>query len=159
MKKIGKLINLVLPFIVISGIIFLLWLLIILINISFPQVNPDSVLASILDIDFGKFLTVSIITSSFFTLIFSLIRMLFFHPKLEKYNIEELIYRFFTIGYALSIIIPMLTVLSYDQFDIIISSLSFIAIFSFVLPKKSIKKFYEKNIKYSEHDREDEQNY
>lgn len=156
MKKIGKLISFISPFIIISGIIGLFWMLFELINITFPQINPNSVLANILEIDVRKFLIVSIITSTSLISIFALIRMLFFHSKLEKYKIEKFITNVFAVSYALSIIIPMFAVLSYDQFDIIISSLSFIAIFSFVLPKKSIKSFYEKHIKDDKQERIDE---
>lgn len=131
--------NVIINFLIILASIGLLFFVIY--TISQKMVNSDSVVSKLASIDLNSFFLTLVLTSSSLILITSSVELILHLLGVKK----TLISNFFLIAikftYAISIIVAMLVTLTAEQFDILITTLSFIGIFTFIVPKEFFNKF------------------
>lgn len=131
--------NVIINFLIILASIGLLFFVIY--TISQKMVNSDSVVSKLASIDLKSFFLSLVLTSSSLILITSSVELILHLLGVKK----TLISNFFLIAikftYAISIIVAMLVTLTAEQFDILITTLSFIGIFTFIVPKEFFNKF------------------
>lgn len=103
------------------------------------QLSSNSAVKILLDIDLKRFAYTFVLTSSGLIAVTSLIRLLLVFFSASEKNIDEYDMWSFKFSYSAGIIIPMLVVLSAEQFELLLTIGSFLAIFSFVIPNKFIR--------------------
>lgn len=129
-----------------SVTILFLFLLLNLFGNNF--IRPESNLAKILTIDYLSLITVFIYSGAFFCLLSGLISAITNFFNKENLNIQKKDYiynKLLQTGYIISFVLAMLSSLTSDQFDILISTFSFIGIFSFIVPFDKIGSIFKRN--------------
>ena len=125
--------------------IFCVTLILFIIKILAKLVPSQSnnMVFELTSIDFGKFYLAFSIVSSSLIVFFSIVQEFIFKQLLSRRAL--IIFNIFWIKFvfSLSFLIPMILVLTSEQFQIATSFLSFIAIFSFIIPKEFINKFID----------------
>ena len=105
--------------------------------------QSNNMVFELTSIDFGKFYLAFSIASSSLIVFFSIVQEFIFKQLLSRRAL--IIFNIFWIKFvfSLSFLIPMILVLTSEQFQIATTFLSFIAIFSFIIPKEFINKFID----------------
>lgn len=131
--------NILLPifsFLISSSVIF-----IVIFTISRKINLEDSVVSKLFSIDFGSFfLTFAIVYSGLIVAFFFTQFLIIKFSKKDFFN-DIFLVASIKLSYVGALITTMLVSLTAEQFDILISTLSFIGIFSFVIPDKFFSKF------------------
>lgn len=121
---------------------FLLSFLFIVVHaISQKLTNNNSVISKLASIDFYSFFITLALTSSFLIVATSSIELVLRWFNFKEKTIESFFIFSSKFSYASSLVITMLVTLIAEQFDILITTLSFIGIFTFIVPEEFIKKF------------------
>lgn len=121
---------------------FLLSFLFIVVHaISQKLTNNNSVISKLASIDFYSFFITLALTSSFLIVATSSIELVLRWFNFKEKTIESFFIFSSKFSYASSLVITMLVTLTAEQFDILITTLSFIGIFTFIVPEEFIKKF------------------
>lgn len=126
----------------------ILFLFLILDLFGDDLIRPESNLAEILNIDYLSLIKVFVISGSFFCLLsgFMTTTIAFFNKKKLNFTQRNYIYdRLIQTGYIISFVLAMLSTLTSAQFDILISTFSFIGIFSFIVPFDKIGSIFKRN--------------
>ncbi|MDT2809159.1 hypothetical protein P7H43_01465 [Enterococcus asini] len=149
-KSLRFLLNFISLLVIICIITYLAIGLIIFFSNQISFNKEASVINELEKIDYGLFLRVGFATLLVSGTISSVIsQIIYFVFKLSEDQLSNLVLRFFKIVAALSVVVPMIFALTKEQFEIATTFISFIAIFSFVMPSKGdinlVKKIRNKD--------------
>lgn len=101
--------------------------------------SEDSLINDLTKINYADFYRIGFVCLLVFSAILSIINMVLMFTISESASFKILV-PLLKISLALSIVIPMVFVLTKEQFNVITSLVSFLALFSFLVPKKFFKK-------------------
>lgn len=146
MKKFLRLmLNFILLLVIACIFTYLSISLIIFFSNMFSFDKKATVISNLEKIDYGLFLKTGFATLLCSATIFSIISQItYFVFKLSENQLSNLILRFFKISAALSVVVPMIFTLTKEQFDVATTFISFLAIFTFVMPSKEDITFVKK---------------
>ncbi|MEQ7221431.1 hypothetical protein ABQD56_09765 [Vagococcus fluvialis] len=131
-------------FIAISFFIFAISVSVINLIFEFLKIlnitsSEDSLINDLTKINYVDFYRIGFVCLLVFSAILSIVNMVLMFTISESASFEILV-PLLKISLALSIVIPMVFVLTKEQFNVITSLVSFLALFSFLVPKKFFKK-------------------
>lgn len=103
------------------------------------NISENSLINDLSQIDYLNFYRIGFISLLTFSAILSVANIILTFTVSETMSAKILIPLFKT-SLVLSIVVPMLFVLTKEQFNVITTLISFLALFSFIVPKKFFKK-------------------
>lgn len=157
--------NRLLKFFIISLLIFItlgfllnsLHFFAVFIELVATEHSSESIINDILVIDFKLFYKIGFLTlfSTFGLASVANITMMTF---LSEDTTAKILFILFKFSLVLSVVIPMLFVLTKEQFNVVTTIVSFLALFSFMIPKNILNKLKENKVKKIRNDNPTENN-
>jgi|SRR5699024_1931163 len=114
-------------------------LLIFLISKWVAPIAKDSIVSDFMSIDYFQFLKVGFFCLFFCLLVSSIMIGLYSRLFGFSKNIETIFQLCTKLSCSISIIVPLMFVLTKEQFNVVTTFVSFLALFSFVIPKDFFK--------------------